>query len=64
MVVAVKPNPIERGALLLIAGASIIGVIALNAGHWVVVAAMVLVVLGQGSVFRKARAARRAPGQG
>lgn len=60
MVVAVKPRTVEIGALFLIAAAAIIGVIALSAGHWVVVAAMGLTVLGQGLTFRKARAARRA----
>jgi hypothetical protein len=60
MVVVVEPKMVERGVLFLIAAAAIIGVIAVIAGHWVVAAAMVLVVLGQGIVFRKARAARRA----
>jgi hypothetical protein len=57
MVAAVKPKTVERGALFLIPAAAIGGVIALIAGNWVVVAAMVLVVLGQGLTFRKARAA-------
>jgi hypothetical protein len=60
MVVAVEPKMVERGALFLIAAAAIIGVIGVIAGHWVTAAAMVLIVLGQGIVFRKARAARRA----
>lgn len=57
-VVAVKPKTVERGALFLMPAAAIIGVIALIAGNWVVVAAMVLVVLGQGMVIRKARRRR------
>jgi CHASE2 domain-containing sensor protein len=56
LVVAVKPKAVEIGALLLIAAAVIIGVIALSAGHWVVVASMMLVVPGQGGL-----SGRRAP---
>lgn len=56
MVGAVKPRDVEKGALLLIPAAAIIGAIALFRGNWIVVAAMVLVILGQALVFRRARA--------
>jgi CHASE2 domain-containing sensor protein len=55
MFTAVKPKSVEIIALLLIAAAAIIGVIAISAGDWVAVASMVLLVLGQGLVFRKVR---------
>ncbi len=58
MVVAVKPKTVERGALFLIAAAVILGVLAVIAGKWILVAAMTLVVFGQGLSLRKARAAR------
>lgn len=64
MVVVVESKMVERIALLLIAAAAIIGVIAVIADHWVSAAALVLVALGQGIVFRKARAARRATAVG
>jgi hypothetical protein len=48
---------VEKSALFLIAAASIIGVIALARGHWIVVASMVLIILGQGLAFRRARVA-------
>jgi hypothetical protein len=59
MVVGVEPKAVERGALFLIPVAVIVGVIAVAAGHWVTVACMALVTLGQGLTFRKARVARR-----
>lgn len=55
MVVAVKPKTVERGALFLIPAAAIVGVIAVSTGRWIVGVAMVLVILGQGLTFRKAR---------
>jgi len=57
MVVAVKPKTVERGALFLIPAAAIVGVIAVSTGHWIVLVAMVLVILGQGLAVRKARGA-------
>lgn len=57
MVVAVKPKAVERGALFLIPVAAIVGVIAISAGHWIVVASMVLIIIGQGLAVRKARVA-------
>jgi hypothetical protein len=62
MVVAVEPKAVERGALFLIPVAAILGVIAIGAGHWILVAAMVLIILGQGLAFRRARAARARQG--
>ena len=60
MVVAVKPKTVDRGALFLIAAAAILGVFALIAGKWILVAAMVLLVFGQGLNLRGARKERAA----
>lgn len=56
MVGSMKLKDVERAPLLLIAASAIIGAIALFRGHWIVVAAMVLIILGQSLAFRKARA--------
>ncbi len=55
MFTAVKSRSIEISALLLIAAGAVIGVIAVVAGDWILVAAMVLVILAQGLTQRKAR---------
>jgi uncharacterized membrane protein YhaH (DUF805 family) len=57
MVGAMRRKDVGRGALLLlIAAAAIVGGIALIRGHWIVLAAMVLVILSQALAFRKASA--------
>jgi hypothetical protein len=58
MVPAVEAKTVERVALFLIPVAAIVGVIAVAAGRWIGVTAMVLVIAGQGLTFRKARARR------
>ena len=51
----VSPKTVQALSLLLIAGAVVLGVFSISAGHWITLCAAVLIILAQVLTIRKAR---------
>lgn len=53
-----SPRTVQALSLFLIAGAVVLGVFAISAGHWITLCTAVLIILAQVLTIRKARNAR------
>lgn len=52
-----SPKTVQVLSLLLIVGAVVLGAFAISEGHWITLSTVVLIILAQGIVLRKARTA-------